>query len=176
MPEIPNDLVLVGIIQKPYGLLGEVKVKPESFDFERHARLKEVYCLGRSDEEGNVMTVRGSRTDEKFWYLKFENHLTPESVIHLSGRRLMVRSEERLKLPEGMVYFSDLPGLLVFDETGEKLGEVSEVMETGAEAQIVVRTARGDVSVPWNANFVKRIDVATRRVEMDVSTLRGILF
>src|SRR3989338_1359808 len=121
MPEIPKDLVLVGWIQKPYGLLGEVKVKPESFDFGRHSKLKQVYCLGRGGDEAEALTVRASRADARFWYLKFEQHLTPESVAYLSGRRLMVGAGDRLALPEGMVYFSDLPGLPAFDEKGEKL-------------------------------------------------------
>ena len=35
-------MVLVGYTRKPFGLTGEMKVKPESFDLNRHEQLKEV--------------------------------------------------------------------------------------------------------------------------------------
>jgi 16S rRNA processing protein RimM len=175
MPDITKDLILIGIIQKPYGLLGEVKVKPETFDFERHAQLKRVYCRKRHGKEIEVLTVRKTRADNRFWYLQFEDIKTPEAALHLSGRELCVGPEDRLELPAGMVYFSDLPGMMALDENGEKAGMVVEVMETGAQEYLVVRTSRGDLPVPWNDQFVKRIDTVNKVVEMDLSSLRGVL-
>jgi 16S rRNA processing protein RimM len=170
-----SDLILVGLVQKPYGLLGEVKVRPETFDFDRHAKLKKVYCRKRHGREAEALTVKSTRADDRFWYLKFENFKTPEAVAHLSGMELCVGPEDRLELPEGMVYFSDLPGMTVRDERGETAGTVVEVMETGAQEYLLVRTQRGDVPVPWTDHFVKRIDVAAKTVELDLSSLRGSL-
>lgn len=175
MPEIPNDLILVGMIQKPYGLLGEVKVKPETFDFERHKQLKKVYCRKR-DKEAEVLNVRATRADDWFWYLKFDDLKTPEAVAHLSGCELCVGPEERLELPQGMVYFSDIPGMIAKDENGEEVGTLLEVMETGAVEYLMLRTPKGDVPVPWNDTFVKSINTETRIVELDLSTLRGVIF
>jgi 16S rRNA processing protein RimM len=97
-------------------------------------------------------------------------------VVHLSGRQLLVSAEERLELPKGMVYFSDLPGLPVVDEKGDRLGTIVEVRETGTIEYLVIRATRGDISVPWNDHFVKRIDLESKVVELDVTSLRGILF
>ncbi len=169
------DLILVGTFQKPYGLLGEIKVKPETFDFERHERLKQVYCRKRHAKTAEVLTVKATRADNQFWYLKFEGLKTPEAVAHLSGCELCVDAKERLELPEGMVYFSDLPGMSVIDEKGENAGMVVEVMETGAREYLLVRTARGEIPVPWNDQFVKSIDTKAKIVELDLSTLRGSL-
>jgi 16S rRNA processing protein RimM len=175
MAQIPTDKVLVGRILKPYGLLGEVKVKPETFDFERHGRLKKVHCRDRQGEF-ETLNVASSRADGHFWYLKFENLRTPESAAHLSGRELLVDPEERLALPENMVYFSDMPGLAVVDEKGERVGHIAEIQEAGSQEYLVVRTANGDVPVPWNDHFVRRVDLAAKTVELDLSTLRGVLF
>ena len=175
MSEAPHDLILIGVVQKPYGLLGELKVKPETFDFDRHKKLKQVYFRKRHGEEVETLSVRATRADDRYWYLKFENFKTPEAVAHLSGCELCVSSEERLELPEGMVYFSDLPGMTVIDETGVKIGTVMEVMETGVLEYLMVRTAKGDIPVPWNDQFVKRIEVGAKTVEVDLSALRGTL-
>ncbi len=174
-PVLPKEFILVGVIQKPYGLLGELKVKPESFDFERHAKLKTVYCRN-AEEIIETHTVIATRADSRYWYLRLHNIKTPEAAAHLSGWELLLDGDERLELPEGMVYFSDLPGLTVVDELGAEVGMVLEVMETGTIEYIVVQTTKGNVSVPWKDDFVKKIDLASKTVAMDLSTLRGVLF
>ena len=176
MSETPKELTLVGVLQKPYGLLGEIKVKPETFDFDRHKQLKQVYCRKRHGEEVETLMVRATRADNRYWYLKFEDIKTPEAAGHFSGMELCVGPEEKLELPKGMVYFSDLPGMTAIDEKGERVGTVSEVMETGAQEFLSLKTSRGEVLVPWNDQYVKKIDVETKTVELDLSMLRGILF
>ena len=171
----PNDLILVGIIQKPYGLLGEVKVKPETFDFDRHEDLKKVYCRKRHGTDVEELTVRSTRADDRYWYLKFEDLKTPEAAAHLSGCELCIGPEDRLELPKGMVYFSDIPGMTAVDEKGEQVGTFVEVMEGGAVEYLLLRTERGDIPVPWNDTFVKSINVESKIVELDLSTLRGVI-
>jgi 16S rRNA processing protein RimM len=181
---LPSDYTLVGLIQKPYGLLGEVKIKPETFDFDRYESLERVFAR---DREGNIteLNVRASRADANFWYLKFDDRRTPEAAADLSGKELLIDAAEKLELPEGMVYFSDLPGMAVIDETGAPVGTVLEVREGGPSEYIVVKmAAEGDtaevpakeIAVPWQEPFVRKIDKDARTVEMDLSSLRGVLF
>ena len=175
MTDTPKDLILVGVLQKPYGLLGEIKVKPETFDFERHEQLKTVHCRKRHGVDIETLTVRSTRADDRYWYLKFEDLKTPEAVAHLSGMELCVDATERLELPQGMVYFSDMPGLNVIDEKGEAVGVIVEVVETGASEFLTIRESKGDILVPWNDTFVKKIDLESKTVELDLSTLRGVI-
>lgn len=174
MSNLPSDFILVGMIQKPYGLLGEVKIKPETFDFNRHETLKRVFARNR---EGEVteLTVRANRADNLFWYLKFDDLRTPEAAAFLSGRELLIDAADKLELPEGMVYFSEVPGMAVVDELGNQAGEILEIRETGSIEYLIVKTASAEVPVPWNDHFVTRIDKAARVVHMDLSQLRGIL-
>lgn len=171
----PDNLVLIGYTQKPYGLLGELKVSPASFDFERHTSLGTVYFRKREGEAPEALEVRSTRADAESWYLKFKDLRTPEAVARLSGGQLLIPAEERLELPEDMVYVSDVPGMMVIDEEGKTLGKVVEVLEQGAQELLVVGTGKQDLLIPWNDNFVKQIDKAARKVLVDISTLRGIL-
>jgi 16S rRNA processing protein RimM len=181
MSALPSDFTLVGILLKPYGLLGEIKVRPETFDFDRYQSLKRVFARGRSGEILEL-EIRAARGDDKFWYLKFEGMRTPEAVAELSGRELLIDSAERLELPEGMVYFSDIPGMKAVDERGEPVGELVEVREAGATEYLVLRVADAarpegykEVLVPWNDHFVMKIDKAARVAHLDLSALRGVV-
>lgn len=171
---LPTDFTLIGVLQKPHGLLGDMKVRPETFDFDRHESLERVFARGRTGEI-TELKVRATRADAQFWYLKFEGYRTPESLNELCGQELLIDSAERLELPEGMVYFSELPGMRVQDELGGDAGEVIEVRETGATEYIAVQTPKGEILVPWTDHFVKKIDKAARVVHMDLSGLRGVV-
>lgn len=174
MSSFPSDFTLVGVLQKPYGLLGEMKVRPETFDFDRHTSLKRVFARDHAGEVSEL-EVRATRGDGQFWYIKFEGRRTPESLNDLCGQELLIDSAERLPLPEGMVYFSELPGMRVLDETGEDVGEVLEVRDTGPVEYLAVRSAKGEMLVPWTDHFVKKIDKAARVVHMDLAELRGVI-
>jgi 16S rRNA processing protein RimM len=100
---------------------------------------------------------------------------TPESVAPLSGGYLFIPEAERLELPEDMVYLSDVPGMQVFDEAGAEIGAVSEVVDQGAGELLKVRVGTKEMLIPWNDHFVKSVDKAARRVNVDISTLRGLL-
>ena len=170
----PEDLIRVGSILKPYGLFGELKVRPETFDFGRHALLKKIYCR-KFGGEAETYTVSSSRSDEEYWYLKIEGLRSPEAAAELSGQELLVGPEDRLELPPGLVFHSEIPGMKVRDELGNEFGTVSGVMETGATEYLLVATSKGEIPLPWNGNFVKRIDKETRIVDADLSMLRGVL-
>lgn len=172
----PSDnLVLVGYTLKPYGLLGEIKVRPASFDPERHASLSRVFFRKRQDAEVEALEVRASRADAESWYLKFKGLKTPESVAHLSGGFLYVAEEDQAELPEDMVYVSDLPGMRVLDEEGKEVGKVAQVLDQGSQELLAVRVGTREILIPWNDHFVKFIDKQARTVQVDMSTLRGLL-
>lgn len=175
MTSPPDNLILVGYTLKPYGLLGEMKVRPESFDPERHASLSRVFFRKREGAETEALEVRASRADAEYWYLKFKGLKTPESVAHLSGGFLYVAEEDKAPLPEGMVFVSDLPGMRVLDEAGQELGKVAQVLDQGAQELLAVRVGTREILIPWNDHFVKFIDKQARVVHVDMSTLRGLL-
>lgn len=170
-----ENLVLVGYTMKPFGLLGELKVRPASFDPDRHANLDKVYFKKKEDSETEALEVRSSRADADSWFLKFKGLKTPEAVAHLSGGFLFVAQEDTLELPEDMVYFSDLPGMKVVDEEGKDVGTVAQVVEQGAQELLSVRTGGKELLIPWNDHFVNRIDKKSRIVHVDMSALRGLL-
>ena len=171
----PENLVLIGYTQKPYGLLGEVKVRPASFDLDRHASLHTVYFKKRDQDAPEALEVRATRSDGELWFLKFKGMPTPEAVAHLSGGMLFIPVAERLELPKDMIYVSDVPGMKVLDENGQEVGAVKEVLDQGAQDILVVQTRGKEILIPWNDHFVRNIDQAARQVSVDLSALRGIL-
>jgi 16S rRNA processing protein RimM len=169
-----TSYTLIGLIQKPFGLVGELKIKPETFDFDRHEQLKEVVVRLRDTGELRNLTVSASRADARFWYLKFKGFRTPESAAILSGGELLLASENRLDLPDGMVYYADLPGCTLYDENGETVGVVTDVIDQGIQQLLKIQRPQGDAFIPWNDHFIKKIDVAQKRIDGELGSLKGV--
>jgi 16S rRNA processing protein RimM len=76
-------------------------------------------------------------------------------------------------LPEGDYYWSDLIDLQVWTVSGQLLGQVHSIMETGANDVLVVRTCAGSIDsqerlIPWiPEQVVTLVDIVNRRLVVD---------
>jgi len=83
----------------------------------------------------------------------------------MRGAELRIAESELGVLPEGSYYYHQLVGSQVDDESGSVIGTVESVMETGADARVlVVRGPEGETLLPFAAAFVKSVDVERRRL------------
>lgn len=94
----------------------------------------------------------------------------------LSGKEVVVPSEERMPLEDGAVYISDLVGCTVYDKD-EAIGTVDDVQfATTADgtrriedaAPLLVVRAPGDreVLVPFASEYLLRVDTQARSIRM----------
>jgi 16S rRNA processing protein RimM len=147
-----RDLVLVGRVVKPHGRHGEVAVAPLSDRPDRFPTLREV-------------VVRRCRPHKGSFVLEIEGVSSIDEAETLRGLALGIEEAELAALPEGSYYHHQLRGLRVEDEAGAEMGVVDDVVETGAEARVlVVRGPGGETLLPFAADFVRVVDLARGRL------------
>ena len=77
---------------------------------------------------------------------------------------------ERAALAEDEVYIGDLIGCMLVDVAASEpvsVGEIEDVDRTAGPAPLlVVRGAAGEVLIPFAKSYLRRIDLAAKRVEM----------
>ena len=79
-----------------------------------------------------------------------------------------------MNLPKGQFFWHQVIGLRVEDAaTHELLGEVVDIIETGANDVYLVRGQRGEILVPAIKDVVKQIDPSAGR--MLIQPLPGML-
>ena len=79
-------------------------------------------------------------------------------------------------LPQGEYYWNDLIGLRVINRAGEELGQVCDLLETGAHDVLVVKGA-GEHLIPFvPEQFIERIDIAGGIIEADWDPGWGVDF
>ncbi len=160
-----EQLVCIGKVADAHGLHGELKVKPlTGTPTEVEVGSDVLVDGGRGLHRHAVQRVRWAGTH---WVLALEGLTSRDAAQRLKAAELLVHQADLRPLEEGEYFLDDLIGCTVRDGTGKALGEVTGVMETGANDVLEVRTAQGETLVPMTAEVVRRVDVDGRAIHIE---------
>ena len=162
----------VGIISSTHGVRGAVKVFPTTDDVRRFGRLKEVIL--ETGRESRILEIEGVKFFKQFAILKFKGIDSINDIEKYRGCDLFVTRENAVKLKENEYFIADLIGISVEDETGVLLGELEDVIETGANDVYQIRMTDGrELLLPAIRQCVLSVDIEAGR--MQVHVLDGLL-
>lgn len=119
------------------------------------------------------MTLSGARPHAKGMLVKWKGIETPEAAAELRNQWVYVKAADVPSLPEGKLYQHELFGFQVVDENDTPLGELVEILETGANNVYVVRNESGkEILLPAIPSVILGTDPAHRL--MRVHVLEGL--
>ena len=148
----------VGVITQTHGIRGEVKVFPTTDDVNRFKKLKEV-ILDNGKERLN-MTIEGVKFFKKYAILKFKGYDSINDIEKYKGSKLLVTRENAVKLKKDEYFVADLIGLKVVSDSGEDLGELKDVLETGANDVYIVEMTDGkELLLPAIKDCILNVDM-----------------
>jgi 16S rRNA processing protein RimM len=164
-----SAFLVVGKVRRPHGVHGEV-VAEILTDFPHHIRPKRAIYLG---EEHVKLIVVSRRPHNEGLLLGFEGITSPEKAGWYRNQILSIAASEVSELPEGEFYFHELLDLEVMDETGNFLGVLTEILETGANDVYVVTNSTGhELLIPAIPEVVLDVNLETKK--MNVRLLPGL--
>ncbi len=153
-----EDLLQVGVITSTHGVRGEVKVFPTTDDAARFKKLKNVIL--DTGKEKIDLEVAGVKFFKNMVILKFKGIDNINDVEKYRKMSLFVTRENAVKLKKDEYFIADLIGLKVQTDEGEALGEVTDVLQTGANDVYEIRTEDGEeILLPAIKDCVKEVDV-----------------
>jgi 16S rRNA processing protein RimM len=187
--ENPNWVVVARIL-RPRGNKGEVAAELLTDFPERLTKLPEVF-VGRSDGTPEPYKIglqscwlsQNHRGQGVFHFVGINSINDAEQF---RGLEVLLPFEQRVVLPEGHYFVSDLIGCAVFEtprtgsavssspclltEAPALLGTVSDVEFPGDEIRgtplLAVQTASGELLVPLAVDICTRIDTKARRIDV----------
>lgn len=162
------DFVLIGRLQRVHGVHGEIAMRVLT-DFPQRLRRGKKVFLGPEHKQFTISTVR---TKEPLLLLSFEGVDTREKAQLLTNLEVYTPVQELPALPEGSFYHHQLIGLQVF-ENEILIGQISEVLETGANDVFVVQEIGGkELLLPNIPSVILKVNLENQRV--DVHVLEGL--
>jgi len=159
----------VGRVVGVHGVRGELKVKILTDDPHRFGLLDRVF-VGPEGQEPVPWLLAGYRLHTGRALLKLGGCDDRATAETLRGYLIQVPLEEAIPLEEGEYFEHQILGLGVWTASGEYLGEVVEIIYTGANDVYVAHNAtpgRHEILIPAIEDVVLEVDVKAGRLVVE---------
>ena len=159
--------MLIGKIVGIHGIKGTNKLRS-------YAESLSVFLPGRSIL---VRDLRGREASYEIHWVKphtgtplvsFKGITDYGQAKTLIGAELFIPQSELPELDEDTYYWYDLIGIEVVTMTGEFLGRIESIIETGSNDVYVVKSNEKEVLIPALESVVLDIDLEHKRMQVDL--------
>lgn len=153
--------MIIGEVLRPHGVQGEVRVRILTDYPERIAKLGTVFLgsgIGANDLK--PYRIEKVRFTPEFGLLKFNGINDRNAADRLRQRTIMIAIDDAVPLEEGEFFLYQLIGLSAVLEDGTVLGDLAEVIETGANDVYVIKSAEGrELLIPAIPEVILKTDI-----------------
>lgn len=171
-----DDLIQIGKVIGAHGIRGVIKV---------YSYTESVQCFTDQDALLLIDPNGAEHRHKLLWVKPHKNYLrlalekvdTRTLAEALIGCKIWIPKESLPPLEEDVYYWIDLIGLAVYGPDNEHLGQITEIIETGANDVYVVKTPKGypvkEILLPAIPSVVLEIDIPGKR--MNVAIPEGLI-
>ena len=153
-----EDLLQVGVVTTTHGVRGEVKVFPTTADSARFKKLKNVIL--DTGKEKLDMEITNVKFFKNLVIVKFKGYDNINDVERFRQAKLLVTRDNAVELAENEYFIADLIGLKASSDEGEDLGEITDVLQTGAnDVYVISKEGTPDLLVPAIKDCVVNVDI-----------------
>ncbi len=150
-----NEIFKIGVIVKPQGIKGDVKVQPLTDDINRFKNLKEVLIDGQKYHVSNV-SIGGGMV-----FMELSGITDRNTAELFRGKFLCVKREDAIPLEEGRYFIADIIGCKVMTEKNT-VGEIIDVTSSRTDV-ITVRCEDGKIMrFPFLKDLVINVDIVNK--------------
>ncbi|MDO5058930.1 MAG: ribosome maturation factor RimM [Neisseria sp.] len=157
--------VAMGYIKGAFGIKGWVKVAANT----EYADSLLDYPEWRLSKDGKSqsLAVESGKLAGGELQVKFAGIDDRDEAHLLRGYTIEILREAFAPAEEGEYYWADLVGMTVINRNGETLGEVANLMETGAHDVLVIKGGHGQKLIPFVGHYIDDVDNEKRIITAD---------
>ena len=152
-----ENLFKIGLIVKPQGIKGELKVQPLTDDITRFKNLKEVLIDDKNYRVGSAK-IGGNTVFLSLFGINDRN--TAETF---RGKYLCVKRENAVALEEGRYFISDIIGCKVITDENAVIGEIVDVFSSRTDVLTVKCENAKIMRFPFLKDLVKSVDIEEKK-------------
>jgi len=160
-----NKPIIVGKLVGVYGIKGWLKVMSYTEPLENILTYKPL--LFNLSGQWREITLLQGKTHGKGLIIHLAGYDTPESARHLVGTEIAITREQLPALPKGEYYWIDLEGMTVINQASITLGQVIQVMATGANDVLIVQGDKRRLIPFLKDHTILSIDLEKRLILVD---------
>lgn len=161
-------MVIMGRVASAHGIRGWVKIQPFT-EYVDSLLDYETWWLGNEQGPWREVEVQQCDVHGKVLVAQLQDCPDRNAAERLKGQLVAVPRSELPEQDEDEYYWSDLIGMSVVSEAGERLGAVANLIETGANDVLSVKGDSGDILIPFVEAVIKQVDLANKTILVDWS-------
>lgn len=162
-----DSLLEIGVVAKPQGIKGEIKVRVYSGSCERLNKLKKIYI------DGAVRNVVKLRDFGEFALILIDGVSDRNTAESLRGKKVEVLRDDLIKEKDDEYLVCDLIGASLF--AGDELvGKITDITSLKTDV-FTVSTSDGRIMrFPFLKKLNPRVDVPAKKITVDEKTLKEV--
>lgn len=153
-----NDTFKIGLITKPHGIKGELRVTPLTDEPARFKRLKKVIIKDK------IYGVSGARVAADAVYLSLSGVTDRNAAELLRGEFLLVERSDALPLEEYSYFIADIIGCKIVTEKDEYLGEVKDVTSAKTDYFTATNVDGKTLRFPFLKDMLVKVDIPAKTI------------
>jgi len=160
----------VGKVMRPHGLVGALRIFSYA-DSERSFLNAGSVFLKPLSGETHEYPVKAARPHKKTFLLVLDGLTSIDRAEAYRGAEIFIRRDSLVREEDEYFWF-ELLGMQVYLDTGEHLGDVSQIIPTDSNDIYVVKKGAREILLPATYDVVHEIDPKNRK--MIVSGTEGL--
>ncbi len=151
--------VEIGKIYTTFGLNGDVKVYTYVEDAVFQTFDGEEIWIGDEDSSLKVKVKSAKLSKKKNFLVKLEGFDSVGKSKRIVGKTITIEESKLPAVKEDEYYFYQVIGMKVYDEDGNYLGKIADVIQTGSNDVFVVKNENGEeLMIPSIKDYILKLD------------------
>ena len=159
-----NELVVMGRVVAPYGVIGWLKIVPDTEEFDGLLDYK-TWWIGK-DTDWRELKVESAKIHNDVLVVKLQGIDDRDAAVACKGKQIAVPRASLPKLKSEEYYWSDLIGLAVKNQQNVDFGKITDVFATGAN-DVIVATGDKERLIPYIAQVILEVDLEEKTMLVD---------
>lgn len=161
-----TEYLRIGTVTSPHGVHGEFSVYPTTDDLKRFQQVKHVVITTKTTRE--EMEIQSVKYFKGLAILKLSGVKTRDDAEKYRAAEIWIHRSQTPK-EEGKHLICDLLEMEVVNEAGEKIGDLVDVLQTGANDVFVVKKTDGtELLLPNIPSCILNVDEEAKKITVYV--------
>ena len=163
-----QDTLKIGLILKPQGIKGQLKVQPLTDDINRYKNLKDVIIDQKTHK------VLGTIISGPTVFVQLFGINDRDTAETFRGKFLHVKREDAVALEEGRYFVADIIGCQVISQQKGVIGTITDIFSSRTDV-ITVKCIDGRIlRFPFLNDLVEKVDVVNKQFVVNDKRLNEV--
>ncbi len=167
MQSAEDNRTAIGVVRKPHGVRGGLKVTLYSIDLDTLQNLEQLFV--NTGNNWKQLTLRSCQGYADFAILAFNEIKDRTEADAYRDLELFASQAALPELEDGKFCLDDLIGCEVVDENQTSLGKVVEVLTPAAHEVLVIKQGETELLVPLVDEWVVAVDITAGRIQINTA-------